>query len=307
MKASTAVIVGRFQVPELHQGHRDLIEFALDECTEVLIVLGSPRSNPTKRNPISAALRASIIHRLYPAIRVAELYDHRSDEVWSQQLDQLVEMMCPGRNVTMYGSRDSFLGSYSGKYETRAFEPKNDCNGTSQRVLLSSQVAASREFLSGVVQAQMDRRPAVYPTVDVAVYDEDLSRVILAGKSVDEGKLRFIGGFVDPTDASVELAAKRETYEETGGMAVDGYQIIGTIWIDDWRYRGSGDTIMTTFFAAQRIYGTLLTPQDDVDLLKWVENDRLMHSLVNEHKPLGEMYLKWVEKQQQLQGGESHE
>ena len=45
------VIVGRFQVPILHEGHMSLINRAVSECDRVLIVIGTTDAIYTKRNP----------------------------------------------------------------------------------------------------------------------------------------------------------------------------------------------------------------------------------------------------------------
>jgi len=52
--SGTGVIVGRFQVPELHKGHRDLIDAALSTCSKVIVFVGRHR-NPlilTQNNPL---------------------------------------------------------------------------------------------------------------------------------------------------------------------------------------------------------------------------------------------------------------
>lgn len=296
MRKRVGVIVGRFQVAALHRGHIDLIEFARDDCDEVLIVLGSPRSYPTKRNPLTAVMREAMIKTCYPEVRVAELLDHPSDAVWSEELDALVGALCTGSEVTLYGSRDSFVGVYCGKYPTRYFEPITECNGTGEREKLSQPVT-NEMFLRGIIYGQAKRSPTVYQTVDVAVVRPEDGAVLLVGKEIDGGKLRFPGGFVDPSDRSLEFAACREIREEVGDIefdGVNGLSYLCSMQIDDWRYKGTDDRVMTTFFRTYRMWGRA-EPGDDVDICKWVPYDEVMERLVPEHIGLGKIFLESLE------------
>lgn len=288
-KGSVGVIVGRFQVSRLHDGHLHLIDFVRENHEDVLIVLGVPGAYPTARNPLSFELRKAMIQNHYPEVKIARIADHPSDKCWSKELDRIIRELFPGQKAKMYGSRDSCLDVYCGKLSKCYFTPQNGESGTKKR-LSAAKSRAGREFLEGVIYSQTSRQPIIYPAVDVAVVNFEKRQALLAGKTIDGGKLRFIGGFVDPKDNSFEAAAKREVAEETSHIETANYSYIGSIKVDDWRYRGSNDGIMTNFYCASYIFGAPI-PKDDIQKLEWVPYEKLLAKIVPEHKPLAEMLL----------------
>ena len=297
MKETLGVIVGRFQVSALHRGHRDLLDFVAAATDKVLVVLGVPFSLATDRNPLPFAMREKMICEFYPEAQVVELRDHPSDQVWSQRLDKLISGLYPEAEVKLYGSRCSFADVYTGTYPVEYFEPKNQCNGTAERQTLVDLPSGGRDFRAGIIYAVETRPPLCYPTVDVAVVREidephKPNTVLLAGKSQDQGLLRFVGGFVEESDNSLECAARREVREECSiNLATDDYRYLGSAKMDDWRYRGTRDGIITSFFRASYVYG-IAKACDDIDSLQWVPISEMMDRLVPEHRPLGEMLLK---------------
>ena len=49
-KADIGVIVGRFQVHDLTEGHRDLIDTVANRHDKVIVFLGTPRDSKLTRN-----------------------------------------------------------------------------------------------------------------------------------------------------------------------------------------------------------------------------------------------------------------
>ena len=290
------VVVGRFQVPELHPGHHHLLQAAAAHNDSLLVVLGSPRSLATARNPLSFAVRKSMITKAYPAAVVVEQFDHPSDEVWSHNLDALIAASLPrNHEAVLYGSRDPFFPHYFGTYKTQTVPELPGHTGTVCRMETARTLRTSPDFRAGIIHAETTRLPRVFPTVDVAVLRPSTQQVLLASKKADGGRLRFIGGFVDPTDTSLEQAARRETYEETGGLGTEDYCYLGSALIDDWRYRTTEDRIVTTFFSALYTHG-FPTPSDDIDTLAWIPYDQIRNVLSPGHLPLGEMLLARLAK-----------
>ena len=61
---SLGVIVGRFQVPELHEGHHKLIAHVLSQHPQILILLGVTPVLGSKRNPLDYITRERMIHEI---------------------------------------------------------------------------------------------------------------------------------------------------------------------------------------------------------------------------------------------------
>lgn len=283
---SLGVVVGRFQVATLHAGHRHLIAAATAAHGRLLIVVGSSRGLPSARHPLSFKARAAMLERAYPDAIIREQFDHPSDFVWSANLDQLIATVAGSESATLYGARDSFIPHYHGQYPTTSVAALAGYSGTATRAALRDKIGNSVTWRQGVIHAMLNRLPQTYSTVDVAVLRPD--QVLLAEKHQDEGRLRFIGGFVDPTDLSDEAAAKRELREEAGSFEAADWQYAGSARINDWRYRGTQDGIMTRFFVSTYVFGR---PEagDDIDALHWVSRATFRERLVASHAPLGEL------------------
>src|ERR1041385_6524306 len=96
------------------------------------------------------------------------------------------------------------------------------------------------------------RYPTVFPTVDVVI---ERGGKLLLGRKPNQEKFRFVGGFADPAlDHSYEDAAIREAKEETS-LVVKSVRYLGSTRIDDPRYRGTADSIITHLFFAEEWSG----------------------------------------------------
>jgi len=126
------VIVGRFQVPELHAGHRYLIDTVIGLCDHVLVVLGHTETI-SGRNPFSKKARYAMLKASYPEIQLAAINDELSDEQWSEKLDRIIAKRFPDADVTLYGSRDSFLAVYTRHFPTVHIPPIPAPSGTDIR------------------------------------------------------------------------------------------------------------------------------------------------------------------------------
>lgn len=276
------VIVGRFQVPELHDGHVELIQRVVDNHKRVAIFLGVTPVLVTKKNPLDFITRKEMILKVFPNITVLALPDKPNDSDWSVELDKRIREIFPIGEALLYGGRDSFSGAYSGIFKTTEIEQIANFSGTEMRKEVSLETKASPDFRAGVIFAAYNQYPKVFPTVDVAIIRGD---EVLLGRKSHQTLFRFIGGFVDPTDDNFEQAAQREAQEETG-VEVGNLQYAGTARIDDWRYRHEVDKIITTLFTADYIAGNAMA-QDDIAEIKWFKiNDLTMEDFVVEHRVL---------------------
>jgi bifunctional NMN adenylyltransferase/nudix hydrolase len=285
---AVGVVVGRFQTPRLHRGHRYLLSHVGSIHHDTLVVLGYVSSLPTARNPLSFILRQQMINAIYPNFVVRPLRDHPDDTSWCQQLDELIEREFPGRQAILYGSRDSFLSVYRGKHETCELEPIGADSATVTRSEAIKALRNTADYRAGVIHGVCERAPIAYQTVDVAIIKPETKQILLGSKATDNGQLRFIGGFVQPSDSSLEAAARREAYEETGGVEISDPKYLGSSHIDDWRYRDSPDGITTVLFLSTYIYGRPVA-SDDLAHLEWVDLTTAKERLVTYHQPLWEI------------------
>ncbi len=293
-KKTIGVIVGRFQVPTLHPGHRYLIQTAMDECNDVCLLIGDREAERTDKDPMNYETRTQMIKGIYPFITTERLLDHPCDEAWSENLDSILDKLYPDSTKILYGSRNSFVPSYHGRHEAKVIPEYKEYSGTKFRDNAAKSPIESEDFRRGVIYAQTNRFPVSFQVADVALLDGESQNVLLGRKTTDDG-WRFLGGFVDPTDESLELSAKREVYEETGGLETDDYRYIGSARIDDHRYRGQRDQIMTVLFAAKYIFGAP-KPSDDIAELCWKPVSELDRVLIKEHKHLGKMLKKYLSR-----------
>lgn len=132
MPEKIGVIVGRFQVPELHPGHRYLIETVAHANDHIFVILGDSKI-VSLHDPFSVETRRTMIHTVYPNVHIAEIPDYPSDETWSKNLDQIIRQFSPSGDVTLYGSRKSFLEQYSGTFPTIYIAPIPSPSGTDIR------------------------------------------------------------------------------------------------------------------------------------------------------------------------------
>lgn len=286
-KYDVGVIVARFQVHELHEAHLDLVETVLKahENGQVIIFLGLSPVRGTANNPLDFVARAKMLQQQLPDVTIQYVEDVRDDVVWSRKLDRGIERVTnPNQSVVLYGSRDSFIDHYHGKHATIELEQEIWVSGTELRKTITNQTKASPDFRAGAIWATAQRYPAAIPTVDVAVFNDEGDKLLLARKA-DEKLFRFIGGFAQPDRGSYEADARAEVQEEAQ-IAITDPQYVTSMLIDDWRYRGEVDQIKTLLFEAKHLSGRPLG-DDDVAEVRWFDVATLStKDIMEEHRPV---------------------
>ena len=301
-KYNVGVIIGRFQIHELHEAHVDLIETVVSRHNRVILFLGVSPLIGTTKNPLDFTSRKLMIQTKYPELNILALPDRRSDEVWSKYLDSRVKEIFPIGKVLLYGGRDSFLPHYKGVFDTTELEQTVYISGTEIRKQISEEIKSSPLWRAGAIHQAYNRFSVSYQTVDIAPLTSDRKKVLLARKP-DETQYRFIGGFVDPEDRSLEAAAGREFLEETGGNSeLGGLEYVGSFRIDDWRYASERDKIMTAFFCGTFVFGHI-SPSDDISELRWFDFDTFSdkkfvnEEMVEEHRALAMALITKISNQ----------
>ncbi len=286
------VIIGRFQVPALHAGHRHLIETVRGRHDHILIGIGTRDGLATDRDPLDYETRALMLRAAYPDALIRPVPDHPSDAVWSSELDAIIEGVAGDSSAVLYGSRDSFLPYYSGTIATETIPPIPARSGTELRQKVRRPLS-SRAFRLGQIYAAATRLPVSYQAVDIAIVKHGEDAILLGQKKEDGDRLRFIGGFVDPTDTSLESAALRELREEAGSrLAIHSGDLryLGSHRIEDWRYRKAADGIMTALFLGYHFFGPA-DAGDDLQAVGWFSFTTARERIVPGHRALLERVI----------------
>lgn len=294
IKQGTGVIVGRFQVDELTEGHRHLIKEATEDHEALLVFVGCSPMSGTTDNPLDFETREHMVieylrtfHKETRAL-VLPVYDDRCDKEWSKRLDASIDLHTSEKPVRLYGGRESFIPHYRGGYPTREIrsipvEPATEC----RKRITKGKPLPTQHFRQGVIYGACKWGPRAFMAVDIAAVSESNKKVVM-GKKPGEALWRFPGGFLDAKDQSLEEAAKRELFEETNqSIALEGpLTYISSRQIEDWRYRKS-DRIITAFYMGYVSWGF---PQagDDLAEADWVP---LTHEQADQVAPLHRPYF----------------
>lgn len=289
VKPSYGVLVARCQVHKLHEGHLALFNEVRTRHNRVILFLGVKPIGATYNNPLDFETRKAMVQAEFPDFNVLPLPDLKTDEAWSAVLDNRIRELADYGDVTLYGSRDSFVPHYTGSFKpvelTLPYAVRK-ANGTEIRAGLTNTVIQSADFRAGVIHAITNLRPQCKATVDIVITHEallpwtapgkDATHLVtyfLLGQKPGENQWRFIGGFSEPTTPTYEFDVVREAQEETG-LAIEDVEYIGSALIPDWRWAGEPDQIKTLVFT-----GKSMTmggrADDDIAKLQWFKASEL--------------------------------
>lgn len=283
------VAIGRFQVDDLHEGHRYLLDTIQSYHQNLCVVIGSTGGLPTEVDPLPYPAVAALIKETYPSVTVLQQFDHPlSSDSWSRALDQKLRVEFPGKEIILYGSRDSFIPHYSGELRTVEIPERGVASGTKRRAQI--EFPHTLEGRQALIHAARTRYPINYRTVDLAIIDAHHDRVLMIGKRVHDGLVSFVGGYNDRKGETDRAAALREKDEEVPGVEIGPLTLLDTLPINDPRYRRSGDGVVTTLFSAP-YKGGKPEAGDDADYVLWVKRTDLLASVVPWHEGLAEIVL----------------
>jgi bifunctional NMN adenylyltransferase/nudix hydrolase len=308
------VLIGRFQIPELHEGHIALLDAVGNLHPRVIIFVGCLPGGtaPTKNDPLDFETRRKMIQNAYPNYEVYPIHNRKTDELWSADLDRLITERVPYGKATLYGSRDSFLKSYHGhrKVVELTLPVSPNISAADLRNAATNVVIDSPSFRAGIIYATRNTFDRVIPTVDIAIIHRGLSThdpntdtylssgiELLLAKRSDENGWRFPGGHamgkMKPENVGYEDDAKMESYEETS-TAPQSFKYIGSTQIADWRYKDTSETIKTIFFLGE-VPTLETTGGDDISYTKFFPLEEVTLDMFEpEHKILYKMLKNYL-------------
>lgn len=285
------VVIGRFQVPSLSDGHKYLIREVAKNCGHIVFLVGVPPVQlPTKRNPLPYISRGQMLqaymHQMPVGATIRPLYDMQDNKAWVEQVDEMLSIYGKTK-LALFGGRDSAIWTYScygGKHAVIEVPSPEPAAGTDIRA--AQDIIDSHDFRAGVIwatNAQM-KFPRINPCVDMVIFRDN--EVLLARKADDpKHQWRLPGGHVEAGDISDEVAAAREAREETG-LEVGNCRHVGSCKIDDWRYRGDVECIRSHVYAFDYVYGRA-EASDDLHEVRWFNiNDAPFHIMPAHRTPL---------------------
>ena len=166
---NVGVVIGRFQVESLHNGHRFLIDNALKNHRKVVVFVGVSPISLTRYDPLDYPTRERMIRQEFPDVIILPLHDRNSDEVWSKQVDDMIKTVVPNvSSAVLYGGRDSFIPHYKGQYSTLQVESEIAYqSGTEQRKEIGKVIRSSHDFRAGIIYATQNTFPGAKMAVDI--------------------------------------------------------------------------------------------------------------------------------------------
>lgn len=297
-KRHLGVVLARFQTPILTPAHRYLLEQVATRSSWVLLMLGTARVPLTKRNPLDYTIRYRMVEEWWesqypngPQCIIVPMPDCPTNEEWATRTDQMISAVSLGAEATIYCGPDGAGPVYAAGGGRHPVEVLDSAGGHASRVRAELLPRYTEDFRAGVIYGVERRLHGPFMTVDAIIRKVQAPEnlYLLARKREDGGLWRLVGGFVDLNDASLERACTREVREETG-LEVSRPVYIGSLPVNDWRYRGGPETIMTTLFEMDWVFGAERA-SDDIDLCSWHRFPEIAGKLHPVHQPLWEMYL----------------
>lgn len=268
VKADVAILIGRYQVDELHSSHSKFIEELISRYNTVVIFLGVAPNQYTKKNPLDFLARQKMIQSKYPSIVVLPTTDHLDDTIWSNNLDNMIETLFPTSHVILYGGRDSFIKAYHGKFQCVEVELIDPVSGTEVRNKIGKECRDSDDFRAGLIYATQRIPHRINPLVHLIIVKDNQVMVI---KDNDYKKYVLPYRFMTPNDTSLESVAKSLV-----SMELNNLRYLTSQRIHHWKF--TEDILMSSIFVADYSWGNKTSDQHWISLENLDSVDPQFHS-----------------------------
>lgn len=288
------VVVGRFQIDELHDGHMRLLTYVSVSHERMLVLIGVRPVEASDTHPLNFLDRKVMIQEQFPNATILPMLDRGNDEIWSRHVDILINATYGyGVDAVFYVGRDSFKEHYFGKFPVKAkdfgvatLEASNIRNEIKDRTLTTT------EGRAGAIKAIMNQSHRTTLMVDMFMVRSDgrNSFEILMGKKPNEDLWRLPGGRVD-SDESFAHAAAREMFEETGMATSSGlrdWTYITDYNVADWRCRDTDQVSYKTVLMTAEYFSGKAEAADDIVEVAWIPREELGTGPLREQKVVKE-------------------
>jgi len=249
-KYDLAVFIGRFQI--FHNGHKTVIDRALEEAEQVIVLIGSSYQPRSFRNPFTYDERAKMIYSVYMnthRVSCVPLVDYMyNDELWIKQVQDAVTKFdnhCNKNNICLIGYAKDHTSYYLNLF------PNWDSVNVEQKFHLNSTNLRTDYFSTGMIYGVPDAvinfleefkewgrdynhvkeeyecilkykkqweaapYPPIFVTVDACVIQSGHVLLVERGAAPGKGLWALPGGFLDQNELIVD-GMVRELKEETG-------------------------------------------------------------------------------------------
>jgi bifunctional NMN adenylyltransferase/nudix hydrolase len=102
---SIGVVVARFQVHDLHEGHHHVIKQVVDNHKKTIIFLGVPKFVGTRKNPLDFDTRKRMVQTHYPDSVIMAIPDQSDNKRWATELEKYINMvryLCTEVEILLY-------------------------------------------------------------------------------------------------------------------------------------------------------------------------------------------------------------
>jgi len=281
MSKTLGVIIGRFQTPQITPGHEFLFNEVYKKHENVIVFVGCkpPQQQPDSKNPLDFFSRKMMLLKKYPNLTVMSITDQRSNEEWSYELDKRIDEIKGNFEPILYGSRDSFISSYKGKYKTFELESDIIYSATSVREAIVQKTIESEEFRQGIIYGLSNRVVnGLHGSYVLVTQEREGVKKILIGKKRNEKDYSFFGALYNPSiDSAYYDTAKRAVKESVGNnLEIGNIKFLFDQRLDVWSYTSSEDKIHANFFIGEIVWGYPI-PSYEYELVEWVTPEELQN------------------------------
>lgn len=249
-KKSLGIVIGRFQI--LHNEHVKLIQQAIKENDEVIVLVGSYLSSPSMRNPFHFSDRQIMIESVFDDINIQPIVDYLYDiDIWVSTVKEVVYTFYNKKayKFNLYGHEkdySSFYLSLFPEWNFKPFELTHNIHSSKLRNIyfnegidnyiqknvpesvfnFLNQFQKGKEYneLKNMFEFNQNYKklwlntpyPVTFPCVGVMYKWNNEILLIKRNEMPNKGLLALVGGFFDGnTDISLVSSAQRKFLEET--------------------------------------------------------------------------------------------